>query len=280
MDKAFWAAIKANGCDVPVGYTPQALLPELLAGLGSVDPELRDELSLEILGTWLDAGHYPPEDLHRITAQMLVNVGQGLGQGENDLVFLRTFSVLILANLLYCDAQAAFLTGEEFHHMKAAAIEYLATEHDLRGYVPGKGWAHSVAHTADLLAWLARSPRANDDDLADMLDAISRKLLAHTGYACYDKEAFRLGRAVMAILQRDLLPNETLVAWAETLTGSPAMKEAFSAGRDNERQHNLVAFLAALHLMVTYQPDLAEATRAALLQALHGAVRSYVSFIA
>ena len=59
MDKAFWAAIKVNGCDVPDGYTPQALLPELLAGLGSADPELRDELCLEILGTWLDAGHYP-----------------------------------------------------------------------------------------------------------------------------------------------------------------------------------------------------------------------------
>ena len=122
-----------------------------------------------------------------------------------------------VTTLLYCDVQAAFLTGEEFLRIKVAAMEYLAAEQDLRGYVPGKGWAHSVAHTADLLAWLARSPHANDDDLADMLDAISRKLLA---------------------------------------------------------------FLAALHLMVTYQPDLAEATRAAMLQAIHGAARSYVSFIA
>ena len=35
---------------------------------------------------------------------------------------------------------------------------WLLRERDLRGFVPGKGWAHAVAHGADALGTLARSP--------------------------------------------------------------------------------------------------------------------------
>ena len=31
-------------------------------------------------------------------------------------------------------------------------------ERDLRGFVPGKGWAHAVAHGADALGALGRLP--------------------------------------------------------------------------------------------------------------------------
>jgi hypothetical protein len=278
MYKAFWRAIKANGFAVPEGHTPAELLPELLAGLGSVDPELRDHLCLEILGEWLDAGRFTESELHQITVQMLANLEQGVGQGENDLVFLRTFSVLILANLLYCDTKGKFLTEAEFRQIKAAAIRYFAAEQDLRGFVPEKGWAHSVAHTADLLAWLANSPRSSAVDLEDLLDAICLKLLTPTPYAWHDREEFRLGRAVIAILKRNLLPAAVLTARVERLAGSQALREAFSAGQDNER-HNVLTFLGALHLLVTYQPDVDEFTRAALLTALHGALQTYVSYL-
>ena len=38
-------------------------------------------------------------------------------------------------------------------------------ERDLRGFVPGKGWAHAVAHGADALGALAGSPHCSIDEL-------------------------------------------------------------------------------------------------------------------
>ena len=36
-----------------------------------------------------------------------------------------------------------------------AIATWLLRERDLRGFVPGKGWAHAVAHGADALGALA-----------------------------------------------------------------------------------------------------------------------------
>jgi hypothetical protein len=176
-------------------------------------------------------------------------------------------------------ADPPFLTGDEFQRIKAAAIHYFEAERDLRGFVPAKGWAHSVAHTADLLAWVANHPRSTAADLEDLLEAICQKLLTPTPYACHDREEFRLGRAVIAILHRNLLPAAVLTARVERLAGSQALREAFAAGQDNERQHNTISFLSALHLLATYQPDLEPETREALLSALHGALQTYVSYL-
>ena len=37
-------------------------------------------------------------------------------------------------------------------------MSWLVRERDLRGYVPGKGWAHAMAHGADAIGVLAQSP--------------------------------------------------------------------------------------------------------------------------
>ena len=52
-DKAFWRAIAAAKFDVPAGATAPKLAAELLATLGSPDPELRDDLALSILTSWI-----------------------------------------------------------------------------------------------------------------------------------------------------------------------------------------------------------------------------------
>ena len=276
MNKSFWADILNHECAVPDGYTTPELLPDLMAGLGSTDPELRDSLCLEILCTWVYEGRFTPEELRPLVDQLLGNLRVGIGQGENDQVFLRTFSALVLRWVVTYDVKAPFLTSAEVHRILETGLQYLADEQDLRGYVPEKGWAHSAAHTADLMLGLAEHPTLDAADLKRILQAISAKVLATTPYPFIQREGFRLSKAVVTVLRREVVPLPDVVAWLEELGGADQPRsKSFVPGIDDARYHNAEAFLTALHLMLTYQ-DVPDATRAALLPAVHAGLKSFL----
>ena len=70
MDKAFWQAVLENDYAVPDGHSVTSLTPKLLAYLGSTDPELRDQIALSILATWIEcAGTYTNNQLRAIGNQ-------------------------------------------------------------------------------------------------------------------------------------------------------------------------------------------------------------------
>ncbi|MHB9146765.1 MAG: DUF2785 domain-containing protein [Symbiobacteriia bacterium] len=276
MDKSFWTDVKQHDFAVPDGYLAVGLLPDLMAGLGSTDPDFRDSLCYEVVATWVEKDRFTPEDLRPMVDQLLVNLRAGIGQGENDQVFLRTFSVLILAEVVAHDAKAPFLTSVEVHRILQAGLQYLADEQDLRGFVPDKGWAHSPAHTADLLYTLAEHPALDASDLHSILQAVGLKVLAPTPYALTNHEGFRLGNAVLAVLRREALPLPYVVAWLDDLGGGGQPRsKAYVAGVDGARYHNTEALLTALHLMLTYQ-DVPDRARTALLPAVHLALKSFL----
>ena len=43
------------------------------------------------------------------------------------------------------------LSEEQLYSVAEQVLEYVYLEEDVRGYVEGKGWAHSTAHAADAL---------------------------------------------------------------------------------------------------------------------------------
>src|SRR3712207_9539503 len=77
---------------------------------------------------------------------------------------------------------------------------------DLRGFVPGKGWAHAVAHGADALATLAQSPHVAGNELTVVLDVIADRLLLPVDRLFTNGEPDRLAAATMAGLRRHLDP--------------------------------------------------------------------------
>ncbi|MHB9144337.1 MAG: DUF2785 domain-containing protein [Symbiobacteriia bacterium] len=251
MEKAFWRMVLANEAAVPEGSTASEYLPNLMAGLGSTDPELRDSLCNEVLYCWITAGRFSAEELARMVDQLRVNLTAGVGEGENDQIFLRTFSALVLRYILLYDARAQFLAEGDVNRVFEASLQYLASEADLRGYVPAKGWAHSVAHTADLLLALAEHPRVGTPDLKRLLYAISAKVLAPTQYPFVAHEGFRLSRVVIGVWRRDLLPMASILDWLHALGDVPE-SEAFAPGRDEVRYHNAEAFLSALHMTLRH----------------------------
>jgi hypothetical protein len=250
MDKEFWQAIVKNDCIIPPGHTAGEYLSELLQNLGSTDAEMRDELSLTILSTWLEGHAYTDDQMHGLLSPLMDNLKKGIGESGTDTVFLRTFSALILAELIHCDNNQPYLTQVEVLDVLENTLAYLLAETDPRGYVPGKGWAHALAHTADLLMVLANSRHLNAENMEEILQGIETRLV-NSGHAIYtNDEDERLVRVISTILERDLLDIARLAAWSQSLVqvgGNSRWKGAYLDEDHDRARHNIKTFLRSLH---------------------------------
>jgi hypothetical protein len=150
---------------------------------------------------------------------------------------------------------------------------WLLREHDLRGWVPGHGWAHAVAHGADALGSLAASPHLGGPELEVLLDVVAERLLLPVERLFVAGEPDRLAAAVVGILGRDLVPTDAVERWLAGLASAAGSLSA-PEGRDPFLTGgNAQAFLRALHLQLAvglHPPP----RRADLLLAVLEAVRA------
>ena len=258
MDKQFWKAVQGNDYKVPEGHTVKSLTPELLSFLGSTDPELRDELAYAILVEWVEHDLYSPDDLRQIIASLNANLEVGIGETETDLVFLRAFSILTLALIVYYDNKKSFLKSEEIEVILGKGLGYLAAEKDPRGYVPVKGWAHALAHTADLLLVLAENKNTGTTEHIRILSEIAQKLTNKTRWVYVHGEDDRLSATVLMIFQRGLLDPPVIKEWLDSLTNpkNGSWKGAWTKEDSTCVFFNVRNFLRSLYLQVTTEENL------------------------
>ncbi len=218
-DKEFWRAVAKNEGKLPAGLQPRALAPELIDDLASTDAELRDGLAYDVLLLWIYKGALTPDEIRPLMSTLLANLRAGVGENDTDGVFRRSYSALILSLIVARNNEQPppFLTPEEYRILLDAALAYLADEKDERGFDPQKGWVHSVAHTADLLKFLARDPRLTPADQTRVLDGLRAKLHAATAAYTHGEDE-RLARVVIALARRDDLDKEALSTWVQGVT--------------------------------------------------------------
>lgn len=250
MDRTFWRVIANDENALPQGEWVAELTPELLSWLGSTDAELRDEFSYGILRAWIERHQFKPDQLRSMAVQMTANLQIGLGEVSTDSVFLRTYSALVLMEIVAYDNGNPFLDPPEVSDLLDAALDYLRQECDLRGYVIGPGWANAIGHTADLLMMLSRSPHLDAAALERILDAIADKLLAPAPVVFVQHEDERLAYAVLNALRRDLVGWPHLRAWLERFTGPPgrdSWRSSFSDEEEASARANVTGFLRSLY---------------------------------
>ena len=199
MESAFWDRVVAEGHKVPADRPLAELTAELTTMLGSADPYLRDEIAYPTLATWVSEGVYD-ELLEGLGDGMTAGLVVGIGEEGTDTVFRRSFSALVLAE---CIERATALSAigqgvadETVLRWGDRVAGWLVRERDLRGYVPGKGWAHALAHGADALGVLAEAPQMGRLELTVLLDVIADRLLMPTRTSVRGpRECSRLRRA-------------------------------------------------------------------------------------
>ena len=218
MVKEFWVSIKESKFTFPAGYSIHSLTEELIACIGSTDPELRDTIGLEAFYHWLKQGLYSVDDLRGIVRRLLANLQKNIGNADSDTVFLRSFSALWLANIVSHDNEIKVFEWDDIHPILDAALAYFAAERDLRGYVPVKGWVHAIAHSADLLSALAISLYTDAHHHLMILDYIARKLSDPTLSVFQYNEDSRIAQPALWIFIRGILTLDQIEAWVASLT--------------------------------------------------------------
>jgi hypothetical protein len=252
MASAFWEQVVADGLRVPEGRPLDEMTAELTRMLGDPDPAVRDQIAFPTLATWIGDGVYD-ELLHGLGDGMCDGLTVGLGESGTDTVFRRSYSALVVTECIDRDTAAALVPTDVVLDWGDRVAGWLVRERDLRGFVPGSGWAHAVAHGADAIGALARSPRFGPLELTVLLDVVADRLLLPTEAFFVCGEPDRLALAVMHVLRRDELGLDVLEPWVNRIAAA-----ASPAGDVHEHPFhvagNAQAFLRSLHLQLALGP--------------------------
>jgi hypothetical protein len=213
----FWRELRVADFKLDDAARAPALANEAATLLGSVDPELRDEIAYEAIADWVYRDQLlQPAQLEALRARLSENAVYQLGTGDDDSLFLRSFSLLALSVLAAEDLRRPFLDRATFDAMLALGLQALARERDLRGYVSGKGWGHATAHTADLLKFLARNPMLTLEQQRQVVDGIAQRLQSAGQVFVWGEDA-RLAAALAAIARRADSDPQNFAHWLDTM---------------------------------------------------------------
>lgn len=226
---------------------------EMMDNIGSLDSMLRDNLIYETLNQWIKNNKFIFEELESLLNISLdrFHLFHRLYEKDEDAVFKRTFSVLIVALVINKHRKENFLSEKVLYEVKDKLIEYMRNEQDVRGYVEVKGWAHSAAHTADALDELVQCICFNKNDLIDILNSIKAKV--YIGYYVYvDEESERMVTVVENSFNRKILSNSEIIEW---LQGFKIENIGESYINDFHLKVNIKGFLRSLYFRLLDQED-------------------------
>lgn len=271
MATGYWQSVRAAGLTVPDDRPLNELTAELTTMLGSPDPEERDGTAYPTLATWIDRGVYD-DLLSGLGDGMAAGLGVGLGEQGTDTVFRRSFSALILAQCIERDNVKQVLPADKVLEWGDRITTWYLRENDLRGFVPGKGWAHAIAHGADAVGCLASSPHLGGPELTVLLDVIADRVLLRADTLLVSGEPDRMAAATLNVLRRDLLPLTVVEPWVARLA-SAAVQPIGDDRRDPYLDSgNAEAYLRALYLQLAIGQRL-PSVRSDLLLVLVDALR-------
>jgi hypothetical protein len=185
----------------------------------------------------------------RLVARLTAPDDAGLG---------RPFAALALAEVARMDRIESYLAPTQYAALVDAAIRYLPSVGDYRGFDEREGWRHGVAHGADWLMQLAMNPRTTKPQLDSMLDAIASQIAPSTPHFYIYGESGRLARPVLFIAQRHLHSADEWRAWLEKVNSSAPFADWRAAGATQQglsMRHNKVSFLNALYVQAQQSDD-------------------------
>jgi len=265
--KQLIAELERANYTVPTELDFNAAIADMLHFVGDTDSDLREGI-YKAFDTLNDNGAFSPDQMRHILTTTLDDrhLFLGIGESGTDTVFMRAFSSLIICVAFCMHDENPFLTSAEIQHVRGTVLRYISQEKDYCGYVPGKGWAHAIAHAADALANIAGVDKATDIDgdysigregLLEILDAI--KMLAINPALVYDaEEDERLAEAAMYVIYTEVLSNDDMCSW---IADFAKYIDRNTMPSDYFRKINQKHFLRSLYFELIADDDLKELSK-------------------
>lgn len=238
----FWRPIKNQPDTAPISADELAL--ELLSCLGSPNPELRDEIGYELYTYWLRAGFLKDSTRQRL----LIDLSTAMLHSSANGSLARSFSALVLAELVRSDIVATFMSDEQRRSLLQNAVSALTNEQDFRGLDSELGWIHPVAHLSDVLWRFALHPATSRVDAVVIMAGVKSKI-APTATAYHFNESDRLARVITVLLVEGLLNADEFAPWIDAIVAPNSMErwtDAFRSVAGMIELHNTKQFLRAL----------------------------------
>lgn len=239
-------AIRANNWQLPSGVKANEYALELYDLLGELDFELRDHLALSLIWTLIER-----EKCSKDTCRELLSRSQNDGiftrieEVQGNGVFKRSFALLVIAALVedHVKAHRAWMRKDRFIELVENLLRYAEKEQDLRGYVKEYGWAHSMAHLADVFTELAACKELSGSQAKEIFHTILKKM-AVKEYVYIHGEDERMAKAACALIKHQKI---AFLEWEEILVEEMiGIDDSLPGYLRIQKQENAKIFLRSL----------------------------------
>ncbi|MGE7997468.1 DUF2785 domain-containing protein [Lysinibacillus sp. NPDC093190] len=234
------------------------LIQSMMLHIGSLDSELRDDL---IYGSFYELIREKNFLEHSLLTELFEEclnnlLCKGITESESDLVFTRTFTSLLIALILFRENEDDFLSEHKINDCKDQLLAYLSAETDVRGYVPVKGWAHSVAHMADAMNELVKNPKLNKTSYIEIVSALWNTVLQEN-YAFIHNEDERILVPIFTMLEHGLEEQEITKLLQELPATLNVRKEQLDVQHHRILLFNCKTFVKSFYIKTNRKPKFA-----------------------
>lgn len=230
-------------------------LKDMLIHIGDPDPLLRDKLICSCLSTWIEVKRYfDNETLRSLTHQLMTKqfIFNGIGQKNDDSVYTRSFSMLLINPILEVHLINPIFKKEDIILIKESLIKYFELEQDTRAYDSEKGWAHSVSHYADSLYILLNCPELKEEDCFEILDMLQKKYLSHSDILTTDEDE-RMGVCIAySIIGEQLVSEDKICEW---INGFKKIKDIQDWQERFNIKTNVMHLMRSVYFMILHEKN-------------------------
>ncbi|HDR3888532.1 TPA: DUF2785 domain-containing protein [Bacillus cereus] len=192
-----------------------SLSSSMLQHIGVTDSYLRDKLIYSTFYHLIKKDYISHTHLQKLLSESISEnylfYKIHTDDDDDDAVFTRAFTTLLIALIIDADTNHNFLSQTDISNVKDKLILYMNKEHDLRGYVQERGWAHSVAHASDTFEALVNNPKLETLHHEEILQTLLNKVCVHSIYYKYEEDE-RIVYPIVAMLQNGLEEEVLILA--------------------------------------------------------------------
>ena len=241
------AALGFSPADANAGrYDYNQMALALMDCIEERDPYLRDTIGFTGLSAWLRAGRINDETKRKMLSYFM----DAMISNEADLWGVRkSFAALNLSEVVRADRVSPYLSDEERADVVAAAVSYMRSINDYRGFSANDGWRHAVAHTSDLALQLVLNDKLSADQMSDLMGAVFSQVSAAEGATYVHGEYDRLARPVLYAALSGKVETATWKDLFDQISAPSPLSnwaEAFASEDGLAQLHNVKLFGYAL----------------------------------